>query len=155
MTDLSMFGAGEFDLVTQPVSTCYVPDVAAVYQQVARVVRGRGLYVSQHKSPVSLQAAAKRQAAGYTLTEQYYRTAPLPADEPSRLRESGASEYLHRWEQLVGGMCRAGFVVEDLIEPMHAKASAQPGTFAHRAQYIAPYVRLKARRVGDVRKLLH
>ena len=43
---------------------------------------------------------------------------------------------------------RAGFVIEDLVEPCHAKADAQPGTFAHRSQYVAPYVRMKARRRG-------
>lgn len=154
MTDLSMFAAGEFDLVIQPVSTCYVPDIAAVYQQVARVVRGGGLYVSQHKSPVSLQCKAKPQAGGYALEETYYRDTPLPADSPSRLREQGATEYLHRWEELIGGMCRAGFVVEDLLEPLHAKPDAERGTFAHRAQYIAPYVRIKARRTGPVERNL-
>jgi SAM-dependent methyltransferase len=154
MTDLSMFAAGEFDLVIQPVSTCYVPDVVSVYQQVARVVRGGGLYVSQHKSPVSLQVAAKRQASGYTIEEPYYRMGPLAPAEPSRIRERGATEYLHRWEELIGGLCRAGFVIEDLLEPMHAKGDAEPGTFAHRAKYIAPYVRIKARRTGGERNLL-
>lgn len=153
MTDLSMFTAGEFDLVIQPVSTCYVPDVGSVYQQVARVVRGGGLYVSQHKTPMSLQVTAKRQAAGYVIDETYYRTGPLAPAEPSRLREHGASEYLHRWEELIGGMCRVGFVVEDLLEPLHAKHDAEPGTFAHRAKYIAPYVRIKARRTSVQRNL--
>ncbi len=155
MTDLTMFAPGDFDLVVHPVSTCYVPDIARVYGQVARVTRGGGLYVSQHKSPTSLQVPTKIKAADYVLKETYYRTIPLPpVDEPSRLREPGAVEYLHRWEQLIGGMCRAGFVVEDLIEPMHAKPDAEPGTFAHRAQFVAPYIRIKARRVGPERTLI-
>ena len=58
-------------------------------------------------------------------------------------------EFLHRWEQLIGLMCRSGFVIEDLVEPMHADPKAAPGEFAHRGQYIAPYVRIKARRIGD------
>jgi len=158
MCDLSMFASDEFDLVIQPVSTCYVPDVCLVYQQVARVLRPSGLYVSQHKSPVSLQVeiapAAKTQASGYAISEKYYRDAPLPSAEPSRVRESGTQEYLHRWEQLIGGMCRAGFVVEDLIEPMHAEQDAAEGTLAHRSQYVAPYVRAKARRMGATKKVL-
>lgn len=155
MTDLSMFAAGEFDLVIQPVSTCYVPKVMDVYRQVARVVRGGGLYVSQHKSPVSLQVEPKPRGDGYVLDHPYYRDGPLPpCESPSRLREQGSTEYLHRWEELVGGMCRAGFVVEDLLEPMHAVGDAERGSFGHRAQYIAPYVRLKARRMGEGRTLL-
>jgi hypothetical protein len=45
-------------------------------------------------------------------------------------------------------MCRAGFVIEDLIEPLHAKADAAPGSFGHRSRYVAPYVRVKGRRTG-------
>jgi hypothetical protein len=32
------------------------------------------------------------------------------------------------------------------MEPMHADPAAAKGTFGHRAQYVAPYVRIKARR---------
>jgi SAM-dependent methyltransferase len=149
MDDLSMFAAGEFDIVIHPVSTCYVPDVAAVYIQVARVMRGGGLYVSQHKSPVSLQAEISPAGDAYRLIEPYYRDGPLPPAAKSRLREHGTHEFLHRWEQLLGNMCRAGFAIEDLIEPRHAQPQAERGTFAHRACYIAPYVRVKARRQGE------
>src|SRR5690606_39216034 len=65
MLDLTIFAPGEFDIVVQPVSTCYVPDVTAVYQQVARVVRPGGIYVSQHKSPTSLQTELRPAGDGY------------------------------------------------------------------------------------------
>ncbi|HEX6961432.1 MAG TPA: class I SAM-dependent methyltransferase [Lacipirellula sp.] len=153
MDELSMFAAGEFDLVIHPVSTCYVPDVAPVFAAVARVTRPGGLYISQHKSPVSLQTSRSSQigrggrlSGHYTLDEPYYREGPLPAAEPSRLRERGTLEFLHRWEQLLGGICRAGFVIEDVIEPLHAKTQAEAGSFADRARYVAPYMRIKARR---------
>jgi SAM-dependent methyltransferase len=151
MDELSMFAPGEFDLVIHPVSTCYVPDVQGVFRAVARIVRPGGLYVSQHKSPTSLQSELtpdrSRLSAAYAITEPYYRTGPLPpAAEPSRLREHGTLEFLHRWEEIIGGICRAGFVVEDLMEPLHAKPQAAVGSFEHRSQYVAPYVRIKARR---------
>jgi SAM-dependent methyltransferase len=150
MDELSMFAAGEFDLVIHPVSTCYVPQVAPVFRAVARVVRPGGLYVSQHKTPVNLQASLRPGGGGgYTLDEPYYREGPLPAAESSRLRERGTLEFLHRWEELVGGVCRAGFAIEDLLEPMHADRAAERGSFGHRAQYAAPYVRIKARRNAD------
>ncbi len=148
MDDLSMFAEGEFDIVIQPVSTCYVPKIGPVYRETARVTRIGGLYVSQHKQPVSLQADVKPSARGYELTETYYRSGPLPGVAGSRLREEGTLEYLHRWEDMVGGLCRAGFVIEDLIEPLHASPDASPGEFGHRSAYVAPYVRIKARRVA-------
>lgn len=149
MDDLTMFGAGEFDIVIHPVSTCYIPDIGAAYQQVARVTRSGGIYVSQHKQPVSLQADLDASASGYELVEPYYRQGPLPQTSRSRLREQGTLEFLHRWEQMLGGLCRAGFVIEDLIEPFHADRDAAVGEFGHRCSYVAPYVRIKARRVNS------
>ncbi len=152
MDDLSMFASGEFDIVIHPVSTCYVPDVTKVYRQVARITRAGGVYISQHKQPSSLQADVKPSPRGYELIEPYYRTGPLPPVLGSPHREEGTLEYLHRWEELIGGLCRAGFVVEDLVEPLHAKPDAETGSFADRSRYVAPYVRIKARRVGTNEK---
>lgn len=149
MDDLSMFAPASFDLVVHPVSTCYVPDVLAVYREVARVTIGGRLYISQHKQPASLQADIRPSPTGYELIEPYYRTGPLPPVEGSPHREPGTLEFLHRWEELLGGLCRAGFVIEDLLEPLHAEAKAAQATFGHRSQYVAPYVRIKARRVGQ------
>lgn len=149
MDDLSMFIIGEFDIVIHPVSTCYVPQIAPVYQAVARVMRPGGLYISQHKTPTNLQAEQQPGARGYELTEPYYRSGPLPPVAGSRLREEGTLEFLHRWEEILGHLCRSGFVIEDLIEPLHAKEEAERGGFAHRCQFIAPYVRIKARRISS------
>ena len=149
MEDLSMFAPDHFDVVIQPVSTCYVPDVVPVFREVARVVRSSGgLYISQHKQPCSLQASLEPSVHGYEVTLPYYQEGSLPVStEPGRIREAGAVEYLHRWEQLIGGICRSGFVIEDLIEPMHAQGDAAIGKFGHRSLFIPPYVRVKARRV--------
>ena len=155
MEDLPMLRDGEFDIVIHPVSTCYVQDVAPVFAEVARVTRAGGIYISQHKQPGSLQSSIDPDRDGYSIEHAYYRASPIPAPSstsPSsrRLRERGAVEFLHRWEQLIGGICRSGFVIEDLSEPMHAKPDAPRGTFSERAKFVAPYVRIKARRAGNV-----
>ena len=154
MEDLSMLAANHFDIVIHPVSTCYVPEVVTVFQQVARVIRVGGVYVSQHKQPGSLQASTDRHSdGGYRIQHRYYRDEPVPpptemTKNAGRLRESGAVEYLHRWEQIIGGMCGSGFVIEALSEPRHDQSSGN-SSFADRAGFIAPYVRIKARRVGN------
>lgn len=150
MDDLGALPAASFDLVWQPVSTCYVPDVTRVYREVARVLRDGGLYVSQHKQPTSLQADLHVSAAGLVLVEPYYRQGSLPDSPPALHREAGTFEFLHRWEDLVGGMCRAGLMIEDLVEPLHADPHATHDSFAFRSCYAAPYVRIKARRRGAV-----
>jgi SAM-dependent methyltransferase len=149
MDDLSMLADACFEVVIQPVSSCYVPDIVRVYQEVARVTVTAGLYLSQHKQPTSLQASALPGPQGYTIPEVYYRREPLPPTLGAyEHREGGALEFLHPWEQLIGGLCRSGFVIEDLQEPNYADPRAAVGTFRHRSQFIPPYVAIKARRTS-------
>jgi SAM-dependent methyltransferase len=148
MDNLSMLPRAAFDLILQPVSTCYVPDISAVYLQVAQISAPGALYISQHKQPASLQGSSLPGPLGYVMTHPYYRSTPLPPEiNGLEHREAGTLEFIHRWEDLVGGLCRRGFVVEDLVEPRHADATAPPGSFAHRSHSLPPYVTIKARRL--------
>lgn len=150
MDDLSVLPDASFDLVYQPVSSCYVPNIQPVYREVSRVIAPGGLYISQHKQPGSLQAAVPTTATGgYEIVEDYYRPGrPLTPVAGTKLREEGTHEFLHRWEEIIGDLCRSGFVIEDLGEPFHADSAAERGSFKHRACYLAPYVRIKARRIA-------
>jgi SAM-dependent methyltransferase len=148
MDDLPMLDTASFDIVSQPVSTCYVPDISLVYREVARLLAPGGIYVSQHKNPASLQADLSATGDGYLLRETYYRTGPLPRAVPSRIREAETLEFLHTIEDIVGGLCRAGFVIEDLREPRHDDEKAWVGSYGHRCRFLPPYVRIKARRVA-------
>lgn len=132
--DLSPLGDAAFDLVVQPVCTSYVPDVDRVHREVARVLRDGGLYVVQHKHPASLQQ------------DRPYVEGRALEPETGAHREEGCIEFLHTIESLVGGLCRAGFVVEDLIEPPLADALAPEGSAERRAETRPPYLKIRARR---------
>ncbi len=147
MDDLAPLGEATFDIVHQPVSTCYVPNIGAVYREVARVLRSGGMYISQHKQPTSLQVTHRDSKDRYVLGIDYYHEGPLPAVPDRSYRENGTVEFLHSWGELVGGLCRAGFAVEDLVEPLRADVAAAAGQVGHRGRYVPPYVRIKARRV--------
>ena len=149
MDDLSALGDASFDIVHQPVSTCYVARLAPAYREIARVLRAGGLYISQHKQPTSLQIVDRDEQNRYRIGIGYYTNDPLPPVIDESYREEGTVEYLHRWEDLVGGLCRAGFVIEDLVEPRRGDPQARPGHFKHRGMFVPPYLRLKARRVDD------
>ncbi len=147
MDDLSMLGRERFDLVIHPVSTCYLPDAARVFREVARVTKPGGLYISQHKAPVSLQASLEPGASGrYEVLHPQTAATPLPPAPASRLREQGTQEFVHSLSALLGGICAAGFTIEDLCEPDHTRPHAPAGTFAHRATYLPPYLRVLARK---------
>lgn len=149
MDDLSMLAPRAFDVVIHPVSTCYVPDVARVFREVARVTKPGGIYVSQHKAPTSLQAALEPDADGrYRLLHSQRDEDPLPPAAPSRLREQGTHEFVHSLTSLLGGICAAGFSIDDVHEPDHARPDAVVGSWAHRAAFLPPYIRVLARRVA-------
>ena len=156
MDNLSMLRDEEFDLVIHPVSTCYLPRVDRVFQEVARVTRSGGIYISQHKQPANLQASLETYTGQYRIEHAYYDSSPVASPTtPTRLREPNTREYIHRWATLLGGICRSGFHIEDVSEPNHGKPDSVPGSFAHRCYHIAPYLRIKARRQGiQARKLL-
>ena len=147
MTRLETLGSESFDFVIQPVSTCYVPDVRPLYAEVARVLKSGGIYVSQHKQPTSQQASATPAKDGYFLSEPCEEGRLLPPVLGEwRHRESDAVEFIHRWEDLIGSLCRAGFVVEDLMEPIEGDKLAPVGSFEHRSGFAPPFVKIKARR---------
>lgn len=146
MNDLSQLEEQSFDIVHQPVSTCYVADIGAVYREIARVLRDDAIYISQHKQPTSLQIVRRDQRDHYVIGIEYYHKGALPPPTDTSYRENGTVEYMHRWDQLVGELCRSGFVLEDLREPYRGDPSAPAGHFKHRGRFVAPYVRMKARR---------
>jgi SAM-dependent methyltransferase len=147
MDELSMFPDHAFDAVIHPVSLCYVPRVAPVYQAVARVLRSGGLYISQQKQPGSLQASLTPSGGGYVVESPADEGFALPpTDHETTLRERGTHEFLHPLESLLGALCQNGFVIEDVLEPPRGDAWAPVGSPEHRARFLAPYIKIKARR---------
>ncbi|MCA8984208.1 MAG: class I SAM-dependent methyltransferase [Planctomycetaceae bacterium] len=155
MEDLGMLESSSFDIVHHPVSTCYIPHVQPVFDQVARVLKADGIYISQHKSPISLQISDRNDRDQYIIGVGYYHEGPLPRVQDASYREHGAVEYLHRLEQLIGGICRAGMVIEAFSEPRRGNPQARPGDFRHRGMYIPPYLRIKARRLATATEAPH
>ncbi len=147
MVNMPMLRDAEFDLVIQPVSTCYVSEVSRVFAEVSRVLKPGGLYVSQHKQPINLQASLKTRAGKYVVESEVGAIAePAKADEPSSLREPSTREFAHSLESILGGICRSGMVIEELHEPNHAKLDSVADTIGHRSRFVPPYLRIKARK---------
>ena len=154
MDELTMLKNDYFDLVIHPVSSCYLPTLKQVFSEIVRVCRPGGLYMSQHKSPRSLQSSLQPNLNGrYELLfpecQSGDNSRALPPAPPSRLREAGTDEFVHSLTDILGGICRAGFSIEDFFEPNEGDQEAVRGSFTHRAAFLPPYIRILARKYGQ------
>ena len=146
MDNLAEITSEAFDVVHQPVSSCYIPDLVPMFGEIARVLKDNGIYISQHKQPTSTQISHRNEQQQFVIGIEYYHQGALPRTIDTSYREAGATEYLHRWEDLVGGLCRSNMLLEDLREPVRADSNAPTHHFGYRGRFVPPYVRLKARR---------
>ncbi|MGV3484482.1 MAG: class I SAM-dependent methyltransferase [Planctomycetaceae bacterium] len=140
--------AHAFDVIVQPVSTCYLPDLRTLYREIARVLRPGGVYLVQHKQPTSMRLRYDPEG-GYRLDEPAPAQHCLPIIRPGQLavpqnREPGTMEYAHSLQDLIGELCAAGFLIERFAEPPRGDAFAEPGSAEHQACFAPPYFKLKA-----------
>jgi 2-polyprenyl-3-methyl-5-hydroxy-6-metoxy-1,4-benzoquinol methylase len=146
LNELASWETEPFDIVLQPVSLCYIADCQSVYQAIADRLRPSGLYISQNKHPASLQASESI-AAPYSLDYPYADGFALPIiQQPTAAREPCVVEHIHSLNSLIGGLCRAGFFIEDFSEPLYGDAWSSSNSPNHRHLYLPPYFKLKARK---------
>jgi SAM-dependent methyltransferase len=153
MLDLSALYGREFDLVYQPVSALYVPDVRALYQEVFRVLKPGGYYWVEHWNPVQMQLAdcSTWDGEAYRIAHPQGPGKAIPwSDWDVNGREVPAVcwHYIHPLGHLIGGLCEAGFVILRFAETSDGDLSAEPGTLAHLAAYLPTFSILFAQRVS-------
>ena len=146
MLDLSPLAGRRFDVVHQPISACYVPSVERLYRQVAGVLRPGGWYDVEHWNPVHVQLTGLGTWDGaYTVARPQApgtRVPWVPGDSSGVV----CWHYVHRLEDLIGGLCRTGFTVHRVAERAYGDAGAPPGSHEHLAAYVPPFFRLLAKR---------
>jgi SAM-dependent methyltransferase len=152
MQDLSAMNGRCFDLIYQPVSSLYVPDIRQCYRQVAAVAKPGGLYFSEHWNPVQMQLADDQLWDG-----QAYRVSRRPGPAPvpwpaGELTEATCWHYIHSLGDLVGGICDAGFVLLRFGERGQGTAGASPGTEQHLECYLPAFLGVLARRRAPARE---
>jgi SAM-dependent methyltransferase len=146
LADLSALTGDPFDLVYQPVSSLYVPDVRRCYEQVATVTKPGGLFFSEHWNPVQMQLDEDRPWDGHA-----YRiglepgTGPHPWP-PGDLAEATCWHYIHPLQDLLGGLCDAGFVIVRFDERGLGEFGADPGSQDHLDTYLPAHFGILARR---------
>jgi SAM-dependent methyltransferase len=139
MRDLSAFADGSFDVVFNPVSSVFCPELAPVWRESFRVLRPGGVLMSGFLNPdiFIFDLVPLDERGEFVVRHKIpFTTLDLPQDERTRIYGDGAIEYSHTLTEQIGGQLSAGFLLTHLAEaPHHADATARymPGYIATRA----------------------
>jgi SAM-dependent methyltransferase len=139
MRDLSAFPDASFDVVFNPVSNVFCPELAPVWRESFRVLRPGGILMAGFMNPdifIFDVAALDERSELIVRHPLPFTTLDLPDDERERSYGTGPIEYSHSLTEQIGGQLAAGFVLTHLVEgPHHADATGRymPGYFATRA----------------------
>ena len=118
--DLSMFADESFDLVFNPCSTVFMPDVRAVWRECARVLRRGGILMTGSMNPVHYIFDLFKMDEGVLEVAHaipYSDLTSLPKEDLDEQIEKGLPvEFGHSLTDLLGGQCSAGLVITDMYE---------------------------------------
>jgi SAM-dependent methyltransferase len=116
MADLSRFPDASFDLVVNPCSVCFIPQVEPVWREAARVLRSGGRLMTGFINPLFFLFDHDTPGA-----DRLKAVFALPYDGSTeahrkRTEAEGADEFSHSLDTLIGGQLRAGLSLIDLYE---------------------------------------
>ena len=123
MADLSRFPDSSFDLVFNPCSNCFAPDVRAVWRESFRVLRPGGALLSGFFNPVYYvvdKALDERGVVEFRHRLPYSDLTSLGEGERRELIAAGVKgevlEFGHTLDDLIGGQLDAGFLIAGFFE---------------------------------------
>lgn len=110
MTDLSCFGDNTFDLIVNPASLFYVPDVKIVFGECYRVLRSGGALILAAPNPIAY-------VCDYVEEGGYYKAGNrMPYCSLERPDMGDWVEYGHTLNDYIGGQLASGFVITGYLE---------------------------------------
>ncbi|MGE3073863.1 MAG: class I SAM-dependent methyltransferase [Dehalococcoidia bacterium] len=139
MRDLSDFADACFDLILNPVSNVYCPELEPVWRECFRVLRPGGALLAGFMNPdiyiFDGDALDERDELVVRHSLPYSDTESLTPEKLEQ-RSEWPLEFSHTMTEQIGGQLVAGFVITSFDEtPHHRNATAKymPGYFATRA----------------------
>lgn len=172
MRDLSMLESGEFDIVYQPYSINYIPEVGPVFTEVSRVLKPQGLYDLMFHNPFvhgtwkdgcwgsQWNRSELWEGKGYPIWQPYEDGYPIRTADPhwnftnqkdEAVKVESPQEYRHTLSTLLNGLIGRGFEILHLKEETGSGEDAEPGTWEHYVSCAPPWLYLVARKKSQVR----
>ena len=140
MRDLGAFPDASFDLVINPCSTNFVPELRPIWREVFRVLRPGGSLLAGFTDPACFifdETLANKGEVVVRHRLPYSDLESLTDEERAVLEKDGEPMvFSHSWEEILGGQTEAGFVLTGFYEdawPEKALSSYLPGFLATRA----------------------
>lgn len=139
MRDLGDFPDVSFDVVFNPVSNVFCPELEPVWRESFRVLRPGGTLMTGFMNPdlfIFDMAAMDERDELVVRHSIPFTSLDLSDDERQRSIGDGPIHYSHSLTEQIGGQLAAGFVLTHLVEaPHHADVTARymPGYIATRA----------------------
>jgi SAM-dependent methyltransferase len=144
MRDLSMFTADAFDIVWQPFSINYSPQIGPVIIGVSRILTNSGIYHLAFANPFT-QALDEDSwnGTGYLLRGRYIDGEDISIYEPtwsvsqadgSQVTIKAPYQYRHTLGTVLNTLARNDFIFLFLKEWENRKENPAPGTWEHCAQ---------------------
>lgn len=110
MCDLSRFEDVSFDLVLNPPSLFYVPDVNPVFREVYRVLKKGGTFIMASSNPIAYVCDWDAAQGCYKAVNR------MPYCSTDHADQGDWIEYGHTMESYLGGQIAAGFVLTGYVE---------------------------------------
>lgn len=135
MRDLSVFDDDSFDVILNPVSNVFCPDLAPVWTECFRVLRPGGALLTGFLNPdVYLFDEVALDRGELVVAHRLpYSSLDLSSELRQQAYGDGPIEYSHSLTAQIGGQLSAGFTLTHLTEaPHHADVTAE-----HMFGYIA------------------
>lgn len=150
MRDLSAFADNSFDLVYQAYSINFVPSVAPVFSEVARVLRPGGLYHMQCANPFTQSVDSEAWDGetyllhhpyidGFEVTK-YYPHWDIEDDDGGWRQINSPREFRHALSTVINTLVANGFVILRNHEAVSQEADPEPGTWEHFKSVAPPYL---------------
>ena len=110
MCDMHFFPDNLFDIIINPSSLMYIPDVSIVYKECYRILKKGGIFILSAPAPVNYLCEFVQEG-------QYYKACNrMPYKSYEHENQGDWIEFGHTMEDYLGGLLLSGFIIKGYFE---------------------------------------